>query len=105
VRFTRRYGARPDVVWRALTEPESLRRWLDPRGEITTNVRTIEPERVLELDWDVSGDRSIVRFELAVDGDQTVLVLDHRLLDERVGMTYMRLWDGALARLDEELGR
>jgi uncharacterized protein YndB with AHSA1/START domain len=109
-------------VWRALTEKESLRRWLDPRcdveleqdaafalgpegsGRITGQVRTIEAERVLELDWQAEGDASVVRFELVAEGDGTVLVLDHQLLDERVGMAYMPRWTHALDRLGKELG-
>ena len=102
-----------------MTEPDSLRRWLDPScelsleegaafgvgsGRITGRVRSLEPQRLLELDWDTDGDPSVVRFELATDGAETVLVLDHELIEETVGMTYMRQWTNALARLDKEVG-
>jgi uncharacterized protein YndB with AHSA1/START domain len=121
VRLTRRYSAAPEEVWRALTEKDSLRRWLDPRcdvelrpeasfglgpegpGRITGRVRRIEPERLLELDWHAGDDVSVVRFDLRRDGDETVLVLDHELLDERIGMAYLRRWIGALGRLEQEM--
>src|SRR2546428_51244 len=32
VRLTRRYAAGPAEVWRALTEPDSIERWLGPAG-------------------------------------------------------------------------
>jgi uncharacterized protein YndB with AHSA1/START domain len=104
-------------VWAALTEPDSLRRWLDPNfelsleqgsafglGRISGRVRALEPQRLLELDWDTGGDPSVVRFELSSDGTETVLVLDHERIEESVGMTYMRQWTHALDRLDEEVG-
>jgi uncharacterized protein YndB with AHSA1/START domain len=116
VRLTRRYAASPEEVWAALTEPDSLRRWLDPScelslaevggfrlGPIAGRVRTLEPQRLLELDWDTDGDPSVVRFELATDGAETVLVLDHELIQDTVGMTYMRQWTNALARLEREV--
>jgi uncharacterized protein YndB with AHSA1/START domain len=101
-----------------LTESDSLRRWLDPHCDVqleegasfeigaaslSGRVRTVEPQRLLELDWDLGRDRSIVRFELAADGNGTVLVLDHELIEESAGMAYMRQWTNALARLDREL--
>ena len=104
-----------------MTEKDSLRRWLDPRcdvelhseasfglgpegaGRITGRVRRLEPERLLELDWNAGDDLSVVRFELRADGDETVLVLDHERLDERIGMSYMRSWTAALDRLAKEM--
>jgi uncharacterized protein YndB with AHSA1/START domain len=118
VRFTRRYAASPHEVWAALTEPDSLRRWLDPGCEISVEegasfgigddrivgrVRAVEPQRLLELDWDTRGDPSVVRFELTSDGTGTVLVLDHERIEESEGMTYMRRWTQALGRLDKEI--
>ena len=62
VRFTRRYDATPAEVWAALTEPDSVARWLGP---VPTSVRESQPERLLELDWLIPGDEpSVVRFEL-----------------------------------------
>lgn len=122
VRLTRRYDASPAEVWGALTEPESIARWLarprafelaaggafelelPDRNVISGGVREVEPGRVLELDWRYADeDASVVRFELAEDGDGTVLVLDHRQIDEVVGMAYMTRWSGLFTRLDREL--
>jgi uncharacterized protein YndB with AHSA1/START domain len=118
VRLTRRYAASPEEVWAALTESDSLRRWLDPsceisleegasfgvgEGRITGRVRALEPQRLLELDWDTGRDPSVVRFELSTDGTETVLVLDHERIEESAGMTYMRQWTQALDRLDREV--
>jgi uncharacterized protein YndB with AHSA1/START domain len=123
VRYTRYYRAPPDEVWAALTEPDSLARWLAPtrhvvlrpdgpfelqleRETMNGRVRAVEPPRLLELDW-VEADEppSIVRFELSSDGSGTVLVLDHRRIDARIGMRYMTRWGNRLARLDTVVER
>ena len=124
MRITRRLAASPEEVWAALTEPESLRRWLSPHGvgalaagaelelglgadaPVGVRVRAADPCRLLELDWDTGGDPSAVRFELRADpGGGTVLVLDHERMDDPVGMRFMGLWAEALDRLQRELGR
>jgi uncharacterized protein YndB with AHSA1/START domain len=124
VRFTRYYDAAPDDVWAALTEPHSLARWLARPGAIDLSpggpfelrlqsdetlearVRAVEPARLLELDWAPPGEEpSIVRFELNRDGDGTVLVLDHRRIDARIGMRYMARWWPHLERLDSVVER
>lgn len=102
VRFTRRYEATPAEVWAALTEPESISRWLGP---VPTEVRASEPERLLELDWLPPGDEpSVVRFELVATDDGTQLVLDHRRINAVQGMLYSERWMNTLLRLDELLG-
>ena len=103
VRYTRRYDATPAEVWAALTEPESIARWL---GSIPTNVRDSEPERLLELDWLPAGDdASVVRFELtATEDGGTQLVLDHRRINAVQGMLYAERWMNTLRRLDELFG-
>lgn len=118
VRYTRYYRAAPDEVWAAVTEPESLARWLAPTGELELRrggrfqleldggtmkgrVRTVEPYRLLELDWvESDGPPSILRFELSSDDGGTMLVLDHRRIDARIGMRYMTRWEVHLGRLD-----
>jgi uncharacterized protein YndB with AHSA1/START domain len=118
VRYTRYYRATPEEVWAALTEPDSLARWLAPAGEVALRrdgpfelelegetmkgrVRSVEPSRLLELDWiDAGGPASIVRFELSSDAGGTVLVLDHRRIDARIGMRYLTRWGTHLERLD-----
>jgi uncharacterized protein YndB with AHSA1/START domain len=103
VRFTRRYDATPAEVWAALTEPESIARWLGP---VPTNVRESEPERLLELDWLPPGDDpSVVRFQLRPrEGGGTELVLDHRRINAVLGGPYSERWVNTLKRLDELLG-
>jgi uncharacterized protein YndB with AHSA1/START domain len=123
VRLTRRYDAAPAEVWDALTDPASLGRWLaravdvqlvaggafvlalpGDGGLVEARVRELETQRVLELDWShADEERSVVRFELAADGAGTVLVLDHRRIDEPVGMAYITRWSRALEHLDREL--
>jgi len=102
VRFTRRYAATPAEVWAALTEPESVARWLGP---VPTEVRASEPERLLELDWLPPGDDpSVVRFELVPTEGGTQLVLDHRRINAVLGGPYSERWVNTLKRLDELLG-
>ena len=123
VRLTRRYDAAPAEVWGALTDRASLARWLarvvevelvpggafvlalpGDGGRIDARVREVEAQRVLELDWALGGEaRSIVRFELEPDGDGTRLVLDHRRIDEPVGMAYIARWTRAVRRLERAL--
>jgi uncharacterized protein YndB with AHSA1/START domain len=121
LRLTRRYDATPAEVWAALTEPQSLARWLAPAGRldlepggtvelrfnptcVDARVREIEPGRVLELDWPYPGEQpSVVRFELAAEGDGTVLVLHHRELEGRLGEAYGAGWTRHLERLERLL--
>jgi uncharacterized protein YndB with AHSA1/START domain len=124
VRLTRRIAATPEEVWQALTEPDSLRRWLSPHGvealepgaelelslgpeaPVAVRVRELVPGSSLELDWDTGSDPSTVRFELMSDrAGGTVLVLEHGRIDERVGMRYLDRWVTALERLERGLGQ
>jgi len=117
VRVTRRYEAGPAEVWAALTESASLGRWLGRPGKVELSpggafeldvgpsglearVREVEPGRLLELDWRYGDeDPSVVRFELAAEGAGTLLVLDHRRIEEPVGMAYMSRWTASIDRL------
>ncbi len=124
LRLTRRYAAAPEEVWDALSDPESLARWLAaPRmielrrdgrfelesvggGRVECRVREIEPGRMLELDWRYGDEEpSIVRFELSEDGEETVLVLEHSRIDEPLGMVYIARWTGAVERLGARVAR
>jgi uncharacterized protein YndB with AHSA1/START domain len=103
VRLTRRFAAAPAEVWAALTESDSLRRWLG-EGEwarLGAQERESEPERLLVLDWRPAGENaSLVRLELTPDGDGTILVLDHSVIDEVLGMAYVQRWTESLDRLE-----
>jgi uncharacterized protein YndB with AHSA1/START domain len=91
----RTLAAPPDEVWRALTEPERWRVWMDadeaalePRvggraelrwrdGEHMVGEVTVwDPPRVLEYTWHERSDRGRVRFELRASGTGTRLVFD-----------------------------
>ena len=113
VRLQRRFDASPAEVWAALTEPESLSRWLghaqraeavaggaweirfgeDPARTMSGRVRTVEPERLLEVEWNYQGEPpSLVRFELHDEGGGVRLVVDHRGLDRRATTAYAQGW-------------
>jgi uncharacterized protein YndB with AHSA1/START domain len=101
LRLTRRYAEAPAEVWRALTEPESLERWLHPGFPVQQ--RELEHERVLELDWEPPGEEpSVVRIELAPSGTGTKLVLDHERIQAVRGMGAMGFWSAALERFPLE---
>jgi uncharacterized protein YndB with AHSA1/START domain len=96
LRFERTYEATPDEVWAALTEPESIRRWLfaaavlEPRvgGEFrldwsdkeqaTGSVLVWDPPSVLEVEWRERQIESVLHIELASSQAGTVLTLDQR---------------------------
>jgi uncharacterized protein YndB with AHSA1/START domain len=81
-----------------------VRRWFGQTHEaIPGKVRARRPPRLLELLWEGDGDASVVRFELTEDERGTVLVLDHSLIDEAVGMAYLQRWRQSLDRLDIEV--
>ena len=89
-----------------MTEPESVRRWFGHSHQsLPGRVRASRPNRLLELVWEADGDASVVRFELTEDEHGTVLVLDHSLIDESVGMAYLQRWTNSLDRLDAEVER
>lgn len=84
----------PAAVWRALTDPQQLERWiastasvdLSPGGRFdlgwgedggVLEVRAAEPERRLELAWDVFGDATVVTFELEPRDGGTELRFTH----------------------------
>ena len=101
LRLTRRYAEPPAEVWRALTEPDSLERWLRPGFPVPQ--REVEPQRVLELDWRPPGEEpSVVRIELSPAGGGTKLVLDHARIEATSGMQAMRFWFVALERFPLE---
>ncbi len=89
LRFARRLPHPPGKVWQALTEPAHLAAWFPTtiEGDLTPGtalrfsfremdvpgfdgvIRVCEPPTLLEFDW---GDERL-RFELAPDGDGTML--------------------------------
>jgi uncharacterized protein YndB with AHSA1/START domain len=96
VRIERRYAATVEEVWRAFTDPASIKRWLfadavlepEPGGrfalrwsadeQATGEVRAWKPPHLLELTWVEAGGASVVHVEISADGDGALLVLEHR---------------------------
>ena len=100
LRLTRRYAAPPAEVWLALTDPESVARWLGrPLGAVIRE----DPPHLLELDWSTAGEpASTVRFELSAADGGTLLVLDHRGIAAPRGMAAMGFWTRAFDRFPLE---
>jgi len=100
----------PDKVWRALTEPELIARWLMPCADFRlevghrftfegrpvpqagfggtghSEVLAFEPEKMLRIAWraapsDLSGLDSTVTFTLEPEGTGTRLFLEHAGFD------------------------
>lgn len=120
----------PGRVWQALTETESLSRWLAPHVvmELRTGGRTvldwgsdgiaegevtrIEPEHLLEYSWGGSQwpETSVVRWEVESSGQGTRLLLTHRGLtgpDKRIkelAAGWHDFLDGLLDELGEKPG-
>jgi uncharacterized protein YndB with AHSA1/START domain len=86
IRFTRRLSHSPERVWRALTEPDELKKWFpdtivveswepgatlhfkpapDVADAFEGEVLQADPPRVLEFRWGTD----VIRFELEPDGD------------------------------------
>ena len=68
--------APPEKVWRALTVPEYLERWLKPERQIKLAVVTAEENKSLTYRWREAGqgavagmEDSFVTFELTPTGD------------------------------------
>ena len=102
LRFERRLAHPPETVWRALTEPQALARWMqadeavvDPRpggrfhmllgggsSRMEGVVRRWEPPAVLEYTWPETAARgdSLVRFQIFPHMAGSRLVLTHILL-------------------------
>lgn len=121
VRFERRFPVPPAAVWSALTDPTRLARWLTGAtfehrvggavafdfgegGVCTGTVTAWDPPEVLEYGWDFPDEaHSVVRWELAADGDGTVLTLVHRLLPPAASTGYGAGWHAHLDGLGAEL--
>jgi uncharacterized protein YndB with AHSA1/START domain len=114
LRYERRYGATQEEVWSAVTEPESIKRWLfadsviEPRvggafrltwdaHHATGSVLAWDPPNLLEVEWLESDLQSILRIEISTVEDGTLLVLDHRKLTPEPAL---RVGPGWHAHLD-----
>jgi uncharacterized protein YndB with AHSA1/START domain len=114
LRFERRLGHSVERVWRAITEPEELRRWSPDvpkwdlqEGATFTNeagqgggrITELDPPRLLAYSWETD----IFRFELQPDGDGCLLVFTHVFDDRAFGAQHAAGWEAYLMRLDVHL--
>jgi uncharacterized protein YndB with AHSA1/START domain len=112
LRFERRLDHSPERVWRAITEPDELRRWfvasVDWKPEVgqsfeameqTGEIVEAERPRVFAYTW--GGD--LLRFELTPDGSGCVLVFTHVFDDRALGAQHATGWDLHLDRLGATL--
>lgn len=129
--FRRRIDRPPEVVWRALTDPSGLSRWYmtkatierrkggaidfvsgPSRLHITGRILTWDPPKVFEHEWKVapcpelpSGEDAVIRWELASDGEGTVLHLEHREFNRDAALGFARGTHAFIDRLEAHLSR
>lgn len=129
IAFERRLRHPVHEVWKALTDPEQLARWYmttvheaaRPGGSIdyvsgisrfhvTGKVLAWDPPRLFEHEWNVEprkelpkGERSVVRWELAPDGDGTILRVTHTRLTRPTSFGFVSGLHVFLDRLEQQL--
>jgi uncharacterized protein YndB with AHSA1/START domain len=112
--FCRRVAHPPEEIWSAITDPTQLRGWYMTRATIvggkggsidfrsgpaeyhvTGRILSWDPPYLFEHEWNVepspqmpSGEESIVRWELAREGHETLVTLTHRRLTRRTAMGF-----------------
>jgi len=96
LRLERRYDQPVERVWRALTEPDELRRWFPGEFDVSHS----DPPRLLIGGWQGDG---TLRFELRPDGAGCVLVFTHAFTDRDQAALTGAGWDRCFARLDAVL--
>ena len=127
--FRRRLVYPPELVWRALTDPNELSSWymtkanLDAREggkidfisgpsrlHVTGRILTWDPPNVFEHEWRVepraelpSGEDAIIRWELRRDGDGTILHLEHRSLNRQTALGFAPGTHAFMDRLESQL--
>ncbi len=120
----------PEVVWKAITDPEELRQWFMAttatiegrvggrvdlvqgpyRAHMKGHVRAWEPPRLLEFDAHVAPQErlpeaidGVIRWELFPRAGGTLLVLTFRGLSKPVATLFAGGLKGFLARLEMQL--
>jgi uncharacterized protein YndB with AHSA1/START domain len=89
----RRYDHPAERVWRALTEPDELRRWFP--GEFV--ISHSDPPHLLIGSWQGDG---TLRFELRPESGGCVLTFTHAFTDRDQSALTGAGWDRCFARLD-----
>ena len=132
LRYERRLPHDPEVVWKAITDPEQVSTWfsttakIDPRlgGTLeyisvsvgfrrTGRILTWNPPRIFEHEWYIDPHpqlpnvecESMIRWELveATDTDHTMLSLTHSRLTKANGLRFAAAWHAFLDRLAAQL--
>ena len=108
-----------DDLWRAVSEPERVSRWMAPTTldgppavgarytidfgddqRTTGEVVRCEAPRLLEVTWELPGEPdSVVRLEVRPGDDGAVLVLEHLRLPARQATGHAAGWQAHLATL------
>lgn len=127
--FERRLRHPVEDVWEALTSPDHLARWymtkaiIDGRPggalefwsggaevHVTGRILTWDPPRVFEHERNIEprkeiphGEHSVIRWDLAPDGDGTILRLTHRRLTREIAVGIAPATHALLDRLENEL--
>jgi len=127
--FSRRVRHPPEDVWSAITDPEQLKSWYMTRAVVTDGkggsidfisgpshfhatgrILRWDPPSLFEHEWNVeprpelpSGERSVVRWELARDGDGTQITLVHQRLTRRTATGFAPGIHAFLDRLSAQL--
>jgi uncharacterized protein YndB with AHSA1/START domain len=117
VRFERHYPRPVETVWSALTDPARLADWmgeaqvepyvggrydmmLDGPHPMTGRILIWEPPHILEITWsNADAPDSIVRYELARDGDGARLIFTHKRMPYASSALMLPGWHVFLARL------
>lgn len=114
LRFERHLDHSVERVWRAITDPEELRRWypgvpewdLKPGARFTSeegqgsgHITEVDPPSVLAYTWGAER----FRFELKPAGNGCRLVFTHVFDDRALGAQHAAGWEAYLARLDSHL--
>ncbi|SHN43487.1 SRPBCC family protein [Cryptosporangium aurantiacum] len=119
LRIERRLAHPPARVWRALITPAELSRWFpadvsggfEPGGKLTFTFReeeappsdgqvvAFEPERVFAFTWE----EDVLRWELAPDGEGSLLTLVHTFDDGPGAASFATGWVACIDVLDASL--
>jgi uncharacterized protein YndB with AHSA1/START domain len=117
LRFVRKLPHPVNKVWTAITEPEHLKAWFPDQivvkewkpgaalkfitqyGDFDGEVLTVQPPRLLELRWGTD----FLRFELAPDGEGSVLTLIDRIDQRGKAARDAAGWDVHLEKLVDHL--
>ncbi|WP_027946590.1 SRPBCC family protein [Amycolatopsis taiwanensis] len=128
------YAHRPATVWRALTEPELISRWLMPvenfrlevghkytmrgtpmpaaefSGTVAAEILAIDPERLLRISWQDAAHQAPGRFtitwRLEPEGTGTRMFLEHDGFDPDLPqhLRSREIMSGGWQRIQRQLG-